>query len=293
MNISQIQYFIEVARCLSFSEAARHLYITQPTLSRQITSIESELNMQLFFRSTKGLRLTPAGIVLYEEMLKVMEAYNHGIDKAGKASWGYQGTLKIGIINGLSMGDQLKKIMSYFGVNYPNVRIELHRYSFKTLLRKLYQGDIDLAITYDFHMDNHTDLDSRKLMEYHPAIVIPKMNPLSEKPHIDLKDMRDQELVIVEHDECAEGVQLIINLCESLGGFYPKLYFVESMEDVILWLESTEKCAILNYEHMLKDSDAVKLYSFTDDPVEHQIMLRWRRDNDNYALNLLVNYACF
>ena len=48
MTFTQINYFIQVARCLNFTEAAARLYVTQPTLSRQITAIETELNMQLF-----------------------------------------------------------------------------------------------------------------------------------------------------------------------------------------------------------------------------------------------------
>ena len=64
MTLTQIKYFIEVAKCLNFSEAAEHLFITQPALSRQITAIETELNMQLFIRGSKKLSLTPSGQLL-------------------------------------------------------------------------------------------------------------------------------------------------------------------------------------------------------------------------------------
>lgn len=48
MNISQIRYFLEVARCKNLTKAAQNLHITQPTLGRQISTIESDLNAQLF-----------------------------------------------------------------------------------------------------------------------------------------------------------------------------------------------------------------------------------------------------
>lgn len=70
MTLVQIRYFLEVARCKNISEAEKHLFITQPTLGRQLTAIESELNMQLMIRSNKGIQLTPAGIVLQEEFFK-------------------------------------------------------------------------------------------------------------------------------------------------------------------------------------------------------------------------------
>lgn len=51
MTITQIKYFITAAKYLSFTKAADKLFITQPALSRQIASIEMELNMQLFIRN--------------------------------------------------------------------------------------------------------------------------------------------------------------------------------------------------------------------------------------------------
>ena len=66
MNLLQIHYFLAAADCLSFTQAADLLYITQPALSRQITAIEKELNLQLFVRTIRAVRLTPAGQALYE-----------------------------------------------------------------------------------------------------------------------------------------------------------------------------------------------------------------------------------
>lgn len=60
MTITQIKYFITTAKCLNFTKAASQLYITQPALSRQIAAIEAELNMQLFVRNNRTVKLTPA-----------------------------------------------------------------------------------------------------------------------------------------------------------------------------------------------------------------------------------------
>ena len=51
MNMIQMKYFITAAKCLNFTKAADKLFITQPALSRQIASMEAELNMQLFIRN--------------------------------------------------------------------------------------------------------------------------------------------------------------------------------------------------------------------------------------------------
>ena len=61
MNIKQIQYALEVAKCRSFSLGAQRLNISQPSLSKQIQNLETELGNKLFDRSTIPMKLTPAG----------------------------------------------------------------------------------------------------------------------------------------------------------------------------------------------------------------------------------------
>ena len=131
MNISQLNYFIEIAKCLNFSEASKRLFISQPSLGRQMTSIESELNMQLFIRSTKGLKLTPAGIVLLNELEKIKPLYLEAIEKAEQISHGYISNLRIGIIEGLNLYDVLADISNYFETEYPNIKVFFVQYSFQ------------------------------------------------------------------------------------------------------------------------------------------------------------------
>ena len=64
MTINQLQYFMSLASRLNFRAVAERYFITQPTLSRQIASLEEELNVKLFERSKHGVELTAAGKVL-------------------------------------------------------------------------------------------------------------------------------------------------------------------------------------------------------------------------------------
>ena len=66
MDIKHLQYFLEVAKYNSFSLAAEHLYITQPTISKMIKNLEKELGVSLFDdRSKKKLTLTDAGQIIF------------------------------------------------------------------------------------------------------------------------------------------------------------------------------------------------------------------------------------
>ena len=61
MNSVQLKCFLEVARELNFARAAEHLHFSQPTVSKQIQTLEAELKVKLFKRSTRSVSLTQAG----------------------------------------------------------------------------------------------------------------------------------------------------------------------------------------------------------------------------------------
>jgi DNA-binding transcriptional LysR family regulator len=67
LDLRKLRYFLAVAEDLSFTRAARRLHITQPVLSRQIRTLETQLGAQLFVRDSPGTSLTPAGQLLLAE----------------------------------------------------------------------------------------------------------------------------------------------------------------------------------------------------------------------------------
>lgn len=290
MNISQIRYFLEVAKCQNLTKAAHILHVTQPTLGRQISVIESEVNALLFIRTNKGLELTPAGIVLYEEFSRIIEDYDRAVDKAFLASQCITGKLNIGILDGLEIQNYIPEVVAYFEKTHPNIEIIIKRKSFLDLLDELIVGKLDASISFTFHIKERSELDSIFIKKSIPAFVVPLTNPLSEKKSLQFTDFKDEPLAIVNKEECPSGVELIINTFLKNTGFYPKLHFLESMADTVLWVESGMRCAVLNMDMNLKRSDTIKMYPIEDDTELLNIELAFRGDNNNFALNLLKNF---
>ena len=78
----RIQTFLEVANCLSFSTAARNLYISQQAVTKQIASLEQELGLRLFYRTTRQVTLTPAGSLLRDSFTQINRQIRSDIRKA-------------------------------------------------------------------------------------------------------------------------------------------------------------------------------------------------------------------
>ncbi len=76
IDLTKLQAFLYAAESLSFSEAAKQLHLTQPTISHHIKSLEQELGVELFIRSGSGPRLTDAGRLLLPQASKLIREAN-------------------------------------------------------------------------------------------------------------------------------------------------------------------------------------------------------------------------
>ena len=98
MELRQLQYFTAVVQWKGYREASRRLYITHPSISEAVSSLESELGIKLFSRDGHVARLTPEGQVFYEEPIKTLAQAERSIAIAQRAAKGEIGRLGIGFI---------------------------------------------------------------------------------------------------------------------------------------------------------------------------------------------------
>ena len=100
MNHTQVACFLAAAKAESFAVAADSVYMTPPTFSRQIASLEQELGFSLFQRGWKNNQLTPAGQIMFEGLSAISAEYNLLISRALNAASNVAGTLVLGLLEG-------------------------------------------------------------------------------------------------------------------------------------------------------------------------------------------------
>ena len=86
MTMEQMRTFLAVADCLNFTKAAERLYLSQPTVSRQIQSLEEECKTPLLVRTRKEVRLTPAGAIMVSHLKKSLEEIEAGLEEIQASS---------------------------------------------------------------------------------------------------------------------------------------------------------------------------------------------------------------
>lgn len=83
----RVIYFLTIANCLSFSKAAKQLFISQQALTRQIALLEEELGVKLFVRSTRSVRLTEAGKICRDEFTRISQDMANAVNRIRSATF--------------------------------------------------------------------------------------------------------------------------------------------------------------------------------------------------------------
>src|SRR5579871_6531707 len=93
---SELTYFSEVAYCLNLSQASKKLGVSQPTLSMAIKKLEHTMGNMLFIRHKTGMTLTPAGVVLYNQVKRLLQEWENTLATTKASHAEVQGQVTIG-----------------------------------------------------------------------------------------------------------------------------------------------------------------------------------------------------
>ena len=152
MELRQLRYFVEVARLKSYSLASKTLFITQSTISQQISKLEEELGVELLTRDTRHVELSDYGEQFYPCALQVLEDARAGAERIRDVKDLHVGTLSVGSTYAFS--PLLKQTVLGFYRQYPNIRLNIIITSKEELGKKLLNRELDLALTYKSPVDD-------------------------------------------------------------------------------------------------------------------------------------------
>lgn len=206
MTLQQLKYVIEVAHCGSINEAAKRLFITQPSLSNAIKELETELGISVFIRTNRGILLSPDGEeflgyarqvteqmdLLEERYLKNKTARRQFSVSTQHYAFAVSAFVALIRHQGLSTYDcMLSETRTYEIIeDVKNLRSELGI---------LYVNPFNAKVLYKLLNDN--DLEFHPLFEAKPHVFLSAHNPLAQKPVVTLTDLEDLPCLSFEQGE--------------------------------------------------------------------------------------------
>jgi LysR family hca operon transcriptional activator len=168
MELRHLRYFIAVAETGSLTEAAeRRLYISQPSLSRQIRDLESHVGVQLLSRSVQGVELTPAGKAFLDHARIVLMHLDTAVETARRAARPERKTFAIGFLTGHEM-NWLPRAMHLLHDELQEIQVTVSSDYSPDLAEALARGRLDLAF---LRVEPGYDLEYR-VVDREPLIVL-------------------------------------------------------------------------------------------------------------------------
>ncbi|WP_258953168.1 LysR family transcriptional regulator [Lentzea californiensis] len=144
MELQQMRYVVAVAETGSFTKAARQCLVVQSALSHQIARLERSLGARLFERTSRSVRLTPAGAAFLPSARQCLDLAERAEAEVAAAVGEVRGRVVVGVIPTVAAVD-LPAALKVFRERYPQVRVALRMQSSYELVDQVRQGGLDLA----------------------------------------------------------------------------------------------------------------------------------------------------
>lgn len=145
LDAGTLQAFCAVAQELSFARAAERLCVSQPPLSRRIRQLEAHVGTALFERTTRSVRMTPAGTLMYEHARKICADMEYMLASVRELVRGEGGQLAIGITPSAANSPLVEKLFE-FRRDRPNVAFDLRELDSVQIATELLRGTLDVAL---------------------------------------------------------------------------------------------------------------------------------------------------
>jgi len=192
MDLKQLKAFIAIAELRSFSAAAKVTGISQPSLSRLLKQLETDMNVDLIDRYHRPLQLTTAGLFFYDKidaLLTELDAITHMTQRLSAPSKG----LNIGFVPSVLYG-LLPEVIATFKQQNADTEVNLKDISSYQQIEALKSGEIDVGFGRFAHQDPWIQQILLRHERY--LVALPKAHPLAEVKEQRLLDLANSRLIL-------------------------------------------------------------------------------------------------
>ncbi|MBD2258300.1 LysR family transcriptional regulator [Pseudanabaena sp. FACHB-2040] len=228
MELRQLKYFVTVAEELNFRRAAERLFMEQPPLSRQIRQLEDELSVELFYRSRRGVTLTPAGQAFLDEARLTLAQAERAAKVAQQAVQPKKLTVGFSIC---AFNRVLPEIIQSYRQQLPDVVVTLTEMSTEAQIQALLNGTIDIGFVHA--PISHPALLTVTLLSEPLVVALPSNHPLTHQAQIDLRSLANEPFIVCPESVKPDLYGQFMRLCQE-AGFSPQIVQEASPPEVVL-----------------------------------------------------------
>lgn len=287
MNSTQQKCFLEAAQCLNFTTAAERLFISQPALSRNISSLEDELEILLFVRHNNVLSLTAGGEIIYKWMKDAETGFNATLKKARKANSEPRDELRLGFVRSeLPLRIDADAITAFKAEN-PEVDVSITHYTAKEIVQSLVEHRIDIALMIGSAVYGNPRLQCVKFAASKRCLTVSINHPLAGADSASLSQLAGECFISVEPLSSPTMTPMIQQACKA-AGFNPRIIEAASTEEQVSWVESGKGAALLIDNHIERHNPFLSFIELEENLTVSQ-MCTWDKLNVNPNISEFID----
>jgi DNA-binding transcriptional LysR family regulator len=192
VDLRHLRYFLAVSEELHFGRAAQKLHMAQPPLSQQIRRLEEEIGHTLLLRTSRSVKLTPAGRALMERARRTLHKVEEDLEAVRSVARGEVGVLKVGFV-GSAMLTRLPGILDRYRRLYSRVQLHLNEFHTSQLIDALREGSADVALARDAGAEEDLHVEPAFVETF--IAVVPKRHPLAKLRSIPVSRLKEEPFV--------------------------------------------------------------------------------------------------
>ena len=289
MTIHQIECFLEVAHTLNFTEAASRLYISQQGLSRQISALEKELELRLFERTTREVRLTRSGEILLWKWQNIPNLIRESVDMAREDNKRDKERVHVAVIKANGVMPVVGRILADYADRFPQTEFQLKEYSDVKDRAGINTPDLFITLSNGFDYSKLKDkFNWAEIYSYPLYYVFSKKNPMASMERLDSSLLQQQTLLAVfRYEESGLGMK-IMEFMGNLGYLPKKVRYFDNADSLELALNANEGIHIGYREYYHDFGDRLAMYPIPtpENQAVAKLMALWRVEDEEKLANL-------
>ena len=194
MDIPNLTAFIAVADTGSFSEASELLYLTQPAVSKRVSSLEAELDVHLFDRIGRKVTLTEAGLSLLTRARNILQQVEDSKRAIQNLSGHVAGKLSIGTSHHIGL-HRLPPVLRAFTHAYPEVELDLHFMDSEEACHAIEHGDLEMGIV-TLPLEGSKVLQTYEVWPDPLDIIVNQSHPLALLEKVTAKQLAEHSAIL-------------------------------------------------------------------------------------------------
>lgn len=275
MDIRQIEYFVEVAKQLSFTKAAANLHVSQPSISKAIQNFEAELGVPLFYRSSRQLELTDAGQAVLINSMKVLESFQNLRSELTDLMELKKGQIRIGIPP-IVGAEFFSKLISVYKEQHPLIEILLTEVGTKRIREEIETGELDIGLVCSVTSSNE-NLETIGFLKDPLLLIVHESHPLAMQESVTMHDLLNEAFIIYRKDFIL--FDRIIEACTK-HNFYPTIACETTQKDLFIEMVQAKLGIALLPEKIAKKIPytSIKCIPFKEEVIHLELGITWKKN---------------